>query len=133
MDPVRIKYYGVMRLTRPTYLVLQSIALFLCAALMVVGLVAILLTGTVLPDLPAQEAGADFLTALLVSLFWIGLLALVAESIETYVMLRKFARAEAEQQAKLLVPNISVSAPSAPSSSAVQLPSDESRNTNIQL
>jgi hypothetical protein len=132
MEPVRIKYYGLLSLTRPTYVVLQSIALFLCVALAAVGLLAMLLTGTVLPHLPAEGEEADFLTPVLVSMFWIGLLALLAESVETYVMLRRFAHAEAEQQAKLATLDIGEPAPSDRHSTAVQLPPDERPNTNIK-
>jgi hypothetical protein len=126
MGPVRIKYYGMLWLTRPTYLVLQSITLFLCAASMAIGLLAVLLTGTLLPHRP------PVLTDVLILLFWVGLLAFPLESIEMYVMLRKFARAEAEQQARLAILDAGAPPPPAPSSTAVSLPTNEPPNTNIQ-
>ncbi len=132
MGPVRIKYYGILWLTRSTYLLLQSIALFLCVVLMAVGFLAMLLTGAAWPHLPAPGDEADFLKQFLVLLFWAGLLGLLAESAEMYVMLRKFARAEAEQQARLAVLDGGEPAPLAPPSTALQLPPKERPNTNIQ-
>lgn len=119
MGPVRLKYYGLIWMTRRTYLILQAVALLLCLVLMAVGF----LTALVLSQMPAT--GTDTLIARFVaSLFWIGLAALLAESLETYLMLRKFARAEAEQQAKLAALDASGLAPPATHSTGVQLPDD---------
>ncbi|HTU91374.1 MAG TPA: hypothetical protein VMF69_14935 [Gemmataceae bacterium] len=122
MGPVRIKYWGLMWITRPTYVVLQSLAIGLCAVCLAIGFLAVLLAGTVVPQ------GADLFLDIGLLLFWIGFLAFPLECIEMYIMLRKFARAEAEQQAMLAALDASGPAPSAPSSTDVQLPP----NTNIQ-
>jgi hypothetical protein len=128
MGPVRIKYWGLMWLTKPTYLVLQSIALFLCAVLTAIGLWAVLVTDRLLPQVPPG------LMDVLIGMFWaVGLIAFPLECVETYVMLRKFARAEAELQAKLAALDDSEPAPFAPSSTALQSPTNVSPpNTNIQ-
>jgi hypothetical protein len=132
MGPARVKYYGLFWITRPTYIVLQSIALVLCLVLITVGLVGILWTGIVLPHWPTWEDEGELIGAWLALTFWLGLLALIAESFEMYAMLRKFARAEAEQQAKLAIPDASSPAPTAPRTTGIQLPPDEPPNTNIQ-
>ena len=133
MERVRIKYYGLFWMTRPTYAVLQSIALFLCVALVAVGLLGVIWAGNVLPHLPAPGDDTDLLRQALVLLFWIGLLVLFAESIETYVVLRKFARAEAEQQARMAALELSESAPlTTPHATGVQPAPHERPNTNIQ-
>jgi hypothetical protein len=132
MGPVRIKYYGLFWLTQRTYLKLQFIALLICIALMVIGLAVMWRTGQILPHVPDPRVEDDFFLQGMILLFWAGLLGLIAESIETIMVLRKFARARAEQQIPdaALVPG--GSAPPAPSSTAVQPPPDERPNTNIQ-
>jgi hypothetical protein len=132
MERVRIKYYGLFWMTRPTYVVLQSIALFLCVALVVVGLLGVIWARNVLQHLPAPGDDADLLRQALVLLFWIGLLVLLAEGIETYVVLRKFARAEAEQQSKLAALDLGGPAPTTPHATGVQPAPHEQPNTNIQ-
>jgi hypothetical protein len=132
MQPVRVKYYGLFWLRRPTYLVLQTIALIGCLTMMGAGLLGMAWSGSVLPHLPPPGHDDEIITQALVLLFWVGLLALVAEGTETYVMLRKFARAEAEQQAKLAAREAGESAPLAPRSTAVQSPSEKPSNTNLQ-
>ena len=129
MEPVRVKYYGLFWLKRPTYLVLQTIGLILCLAMVGVGLLGVLSSGSVVPHLPPPGHDDELITQALVVLFWVGLLTLAAEGTETYVMLRKFARAEAEQQAKSasLDPGQAV-----PRSTAVQRTPDRPSNTNIQ-
>jgi high-affinity K+ transport system ATPase subunit B len=132
MGPVRVKYLGLLRMTRRTYLLLQFIALLASIAMMVVGLAVMLRTGVYFPHLPAMNVEDDLIYQLLLSLFWLGLFVLFAEGIETMVMLRKFARAEAAQKAQLADLEAIEPAPSASSSTAVQLPPNERPNTNIQ-
>lgn len=131
MASVRVKYYGLLWITRRTYLTLQFIALLICIASMVVGLSVMLRTGVYFPHWPAMNVEDDRIYQLLLLLFWAGLFALIGESIETIVMLRKFARAEAEQKAKLESLDTGESAPASPSTTAVQLPPNERPNTNI--
>jgi hypothetical protein len=129
MEPVRVKYYGLFWLRRPTYLILQAIALILCLVMVIVGLLGVLSSGSVVPHLPAKGHDDELIEQGLVVLFWVGLLTLAAEGTETYVMLRKFARAEAEQQARAapLDPG-----QAAPTSTAVQCAPDQPSSTNIQ-
>jgi hypothetical protein len=126
MEPVRIKYYGLFWLSRQTYVVLQSIVLFLCVAFVAIGFLAVLLTGSLLPHRP------PVLADVLLGMFWIGLVAFPLEAIEMVVMLRKFARAESEHRARLAAFDAGAPAPPVPSSTAVQTASDEQPNTNIQ-
>jgi|GEM_PF-6651257 hypothetical protein len=133
MTPVRIKYLGLLPMTRRTYLTLQFIALLGSIALMVVGLSVMLRTGVIFPHLPVMNVEDDLIYQALLSLFWIGLLAFIAESIEAIVVLRKFARAEAEQKIRLEILSTVEPAPSSPNSPAVPLPSNERpNNTTIQ-
>lgn len=132
MGSARVKYYGLFWITRPTYVVLQSIALILCLVLVAVGLAGILWTGTVLPHRPTTGNEGEVIAQWLALVFWVGLLGLIAESMELYVMLRKFARAEAEQQTRLAIPDTSAPAPTVPRSTGIHLPPNESPNTNIQ-
>jgi TRAP-type C4-dicarboxylate transport system permease small subunit len=132
MRPVRVKYLGLLPITRRTYLALQFIALLLCIAMMVVGLSVMLRIGVYFPHLPAANVQDDFVYQALLSLFWLGVLILILECLETIVMLRKFARAAAEQKARLAAVETVEPAPAAPSSTAVQSPPSERPNTNIQ-
>lgn len=128
MEPVRVKYYGLFWMRRPTYLVLQTIALILCVGMVVVGLLGVLSSGSVVPHLPAKGQEEEIIGQALVVLFWVGLLTLAAEGTETYVMLRKFARAEAEQQDRAASVN---TGQAAPQSTAVQGAPDRPSSTNI--
>jgi hypothetical protein len=132
MEPVRIKYYGLFRLTQRTYLTLQFIALLICVSLMVVGFSAIHRTGSVRPRLPKPDVEGDILWQGMIAMFWLGLVGLVAEGLETIVMLLKFRRARAEQRAKLAALEAGAPAPPVPSSTAVPTPPDEHPKTNIQ-
>lgn len=132
MQPVRVKYLGLIRLTQRTYLTIQFIALLLCVAMMVVGFSAIHRTGIVRPRLPAPNVAGDLLLQGMIALFWLGLLLLIAECIETMVMLLKFRRARAEQRARLAALDAGASAAPVPSSTAVPVPPVERPNTNIQ-
>jgi TRAP-type C4-dicarboxylate transport system permease small subunit len=129
MRPVRVKYLGLLPITRRTYLVLQFFGLLICIAMMVVGLSVMLRTGVYIPHLPATNVQDDVVYQVLLSLFWLGLLIVVLESFETIVMLRKFARAAAEQKARLAAVE---PVPAAPSSIPMQPTPNEHPNTNIQ-
>ncbi len=97
MGPVRVKLYGLFSMTKPTYLMIQCVVLVLLLVMMAVGIGTMIWAGAILPRLPPQGGDAspdfDMLVQALGLLFWIGLLTLSGECIETYVVLRKFARA----------------------------------------
>jgi hypothetical protein len=126
MGPVRVKYYGLFWMSRPTYMVLQTIVLLLCVVFILVGLLNVLLTGSLLPHRP------PILADVLLMLFWVGVVAFPLESIEMYVMLRKFARAKNEQQAQLAAFDTGEPAASVPSTTAVQSSPNERPNTDLQ-
>jgi hypothetical protein len=100
--------------------------------MMVVGLSVMLRTGVYVPHLPDAKVEDDFIYQALLVLFWAGLLILIAEGLETIVMLRKFARAEAAQKAQLGEAETIEPAPASPGSTAVQLPPNQPPNTNPQ-
>lgn len=133
MEPVRIRYWGLLWLTRPTYLVIQSISLVLCVVMMAVGLAGILWSGIILPHWPASDNGGELLASWLALVFWAGLLCLIAEIVEMCMMLRKFTRAEAEQRTKIAALNAVEEVLPAPSASGIEPPPDKQSNTNIQL
>src|SRR5262249_56828200 len=90
VQPVRVKAYGLVYLTRPTYLIIQSIGLVLLLSFLAVCLL--------LPrPVPAEQHNAG--------ITWIldyGPLVVVAvlflEAIETTIILMRFAQKEAEQR-----------------------------------
>jgi hypothetical protein len=96
MKPVRVKVYGLLSLTKRTYLVLQGIGLLFVVVLMIL---------TVVLPRPKVAPGAQpspWITVvvwLLDNFLWIGLLTLFLEAIETVVVLGRFARQEALQKA----------------------------------
>jgi len=96
MKPVRVKVYGLIPLTRRTYLVLQCVGLAVVVAAFAVG---------VCLARPAPPPGGELppfaaaLVLLLDILPWLALLFLLAGLLETWFVLRKFARKEAEQRA----------------------------------
>ncbi|HJU12400.1 MAG TPA: hypothetical protein VJ728_16065 [Candidatus Binataceae bacterium] len=132
MKPVRVKYGGLFRITRRTFLVLQFILLLICIAMMVVGMSVMLRTGRYYPHLPDKSVQDDLIYEGLLALFWLGVLILVAGGIETIVMLRKFRRAAAEQRAGLASVETVEPVPAAPSAPSAPLPPSEPPNTNIQ-
>jgi hypothetical protein len=92
--PVRVKVYGLISLTRRTYLILQAIGL----GVVVPGVLALWW----LCPRPAPVQGAFWPNAfvrLLDLVPWMCLLIVVAESVETVLVLRRFARKEAERNA----------------------------------
>jgi hypothetical protein len=95
--PVRVKVYGLISLTRRTYLIVQAVGL-------VLGLVALGL-GLFLPRPEAQRGGpplppsVEAFVAFLDLLPWMALLLLAAGCLETVVVLAKFRKKEDEQKA----------------------------------
>jgi hypothetical protein len=132
MAAVRVKYLGLFWISRGTYLALQFIVFLICIAMMIVGLSVMLRTGVFVPHLPAMNVEDDLIYQILLTLFWAGLLILIAEGLETIVMMRKFARAAAAQRARLAEVQTIEPAPAAPSSTAVQLPPNQPPSTNPQ-
>ena len=96
MAKVRVKVYGLVSLTKRTYLAVQFFGLML--VLLALGL------GVGLPR-PVPPRGEELLpfTAGVVRLLdwlpWLAFLFLFAGAIETWTILRKFARKEVEQPA----------------------------------
>jgi hypothetical protein len=92
--PVRVKVYGVFNLTRRAYLTIEVVGLLVVPALL---LTAYLLPrprpgpGGVLPPWKAWLAWFLDLTP------WLALLVLLVEPVEIYLVLRRFARKQAEQ------------------------------------
>ena len=90
MPPVRVKVYGLFGMTRRTYLVCQALTL-------VVGLAALAFAMSWRPvavSLPTDRQ-RFFLT--LFQLFpWLVLLILLLGALETWLVLRQFARKQAE-------------------------------------
>lgn len=132
MGPVRIKAYGLVWITRRTYLRIQFLGFLLVVALMVIGGSVMNRTGVYVPHWPAMDVQDDLLYQALLSFFWVGLLFLIAGSLETIMLLRRFARAEAEQKARLATLEPSEPAPPAPNSPEVQASPAAIPNTNIQ-
>ena len=96
MQPVRVKYYGLLSLTRQQYLTVQSVLLVLFLIL----LAAVL--ALPMPEGLRKAADTDPIARSVrwvwQNFLWLGLAALALEVIETVLMLRKFARKEAEQR-----------------------------------
>jgi hypothetical protein len=97
MPPVRVKYYGLLPVTRRQYLTLQAALVVLCLILLTIWL------ALPMPDAFRQAPRTD-VKARLIKVFWenflwIVLIALSLEAIETLIMLQKFARKEAKQLA----------------------------------
>jgi hypothetical protein len=85
--PVRVKVYGLVALTRRTYLLCQTIGLALGLLLMAIGLWA-----------PRREV-ADFFAMFLNVLPAASLVILTAGALETLVVLGQFRKKEAERKA----------------------------------
>jgi hypothetical protein len=94
MKPVRIRYYGLIPLTRRTYLVLQVPVLVL-----LVVLLAVLFLLPAPPHFGIPEQVLHPVARwLLDHLLWIVLLIFILELLDTLFTLRAFARKEAEEQ-----------------------------------
>jgi hypothetical protein len=92
MPPVRVKVYGLFRMTRRTYLALQSLFLVVVATAVAVGL-----------WWPRKTLTAGNLTQrqkvfllMLDMLPWVALVFLLLGGLETWLILRRFARKQAE-------------------------------------
>jgi hypothetical protein len=95
--PVRVKVYGLLRMTRRTYLTCQAVGLVLLAAVLVVWA----LTPRPAPGPDGRlPPGANVLDLVLKLTPWAALLVLAAEAVETMLVLRAFARAEAERRTR---------------------------------
>jgi hypothetical protein len=99
----RIKYYGLFWISKPTYLALQATGLVLILAIMAVGTLGMVHSGQWFPQIIPPPDGVPVgwgFKQFIVGLFWLGLLTLALEGIETVVMLKKFAREEALERAR---------------------------------
>jgi hypothetical protein len=85
-EPVRVKVYGLVALTRRAYLVCQTIGLALGLLLMAIGIWA-----------PRREV-ADFFATFLNLLPSVSLVILTAGALETLMVLGQFRRKEAERK-----------------------------------
>ena len=86
--PVRVKVYGLVALTRRTYLLCQTIGLALGLLLMAVGIWA-----------PRREV-TDFFSMFLNVLPAVSFVILTAGALETIVVLGHFRRKEAERKTR---------------------------------
>jgi hypothetical protein len=102
LKPVWIRYYGLIPMTRRGYL----LALGSAAAVLLLFLVA----GAALELLPPLDTlwsgqhrlpGSGFGTFSYNFLYWVVIVCLTAQVVDTWCTLRIFARAEAEQWARL--------------------------------
>src|SRR5437764_10852280 len=96
MQKVRVKVYGLISLTKRTYLVMQCIGLGLVVFLFALGL-------CLPPPKLARDQSLPPLAVVIVRLLdglpWLALLFLLAGAADTWIVLKKFARMEAEQLA----------------------------------
>jgi hypothetical protein len=104
MGPIRVKYYGLLAMTKTAYLTATAVASLIAAAV----LVAAHLTGHLPPfhwpweRVPKADA-VGIIGLLYNHLYDIILVCLVLEAIDLVVTLRAFARKEAEQRAAVAV------------------------------
>jgi uncharacterized membrane protein len=95
MKPIRVKAYGVLPLTKPVYLAIQGVGLIVAAAVLVVLL---LFPQDTQRFTDTQRFKDRVLATALDNAVWIVLAVAALEGVETYFMLRKFKRKEAEQR-----------------------------------
>jgi hypothetical protein len=100
MQPVRVKVYGLISLTKRTYLTIQIIGLVLVPTLL---LVSLWLPRPQLPPGRELSPQTQFFVWLLDIVPWLCLLILIVEPIETLIVLRRFSQKqkEAEETARL--------------------------------
>jgi hypothetical protein len=101
MQPVRIKYYGLISMTRRGYLISLAVGGMVAAGCLVFGAVM-----GHMPPLrslwePVVEKGPAFYVFFINNLYRFIILCLLLLALETYIILRKFASKEAEQQNQL--------------------------------
>jgi hypothetical protein len=105
VEPVRIKYYGLFWITKRGYLIATALAvLFLVPACGYFLWVAWLTVGSLPPWQwpwePPPRPALNFGGWVFNYFYWIILAGVVLEMIDILVVLRRFARKEAEQNAK---------------------------------
>src|SRR4051812_35067396 len=92
MEPVRIRLYGLVSMTKRGYLMQLAAAGVLLAALLVIrASMPALPQGTPQDPLPPRMAWVVFL---LRNLHWLAVLLAVLFTVEAFLVLRAFARAE---------------------------------------
>src|SRR5437763_7788888 len=94
MPPVRIKVYGLLTLTKKTYLRIQGFGLVLLLSLVAAGGAMMKISGRWRPEFPPRSAEAG-----LILFFWLSLATILLEIVETTLVLRKFNQAQARQRA----------------------------------
>lgn len=82
MEPVRIKYWGLIPMTRQAYVIAQVAVIIMLALLVVIGL------------LWPREHRPD--VWILQHFHWIALIGVVAEVLELFVMLAKYSKKQRE-------------------------------------
>ncbi len=95
MQPVRVRVYGLVALTRRTYLVVQAVGLGVVVAAVAVG---VALPRPMPPEGEPLPPFAAAVAALVEWLPWLAVLFLIAGVVETALVLREFARMEADQR-----------------------------------
>ena len=95
MPPVRIKVYGLVNMTKKTYLRIQGFGLVILLSLMAGGAAVMKLNGTWRPKFPPTDLYSG-----LILCFWVCLVTVLFEVVETTLVLRKFAHAERRQRAE---------------------------------
>src|SRR5438309_60143 len=96
MKPVRVKVYGLVPLTRRAYLTIQCVGLAVVVIAFTAGVGLARPRPPRVGELPPVAAA---LVVLLDLLPWLAGLFLLAGLLETWVVLKAFARKEAEQRA----------------------------------
>ena len=96
--PIRIKLYGLVTVTKRGYLIQLAVVVVLLAVLLGIWL---RVRAADLRDLPPS---AERLFQLLNALPWVVLACAVLVAVEAYVVLRRFARAEAERRSRTPAP-----------------------------
>jgi hypothetical protein len=94
--PVRVKVWGLVWMTRRGYLIGQCVGLALVAVLIVLGLS--------LPRPDPSQPGLAFVGTFLDWVPAMALFILAVDSIEMFLVLRKFREAEARQAAEAVAP-----------------------------
>jgi hypothetical protein len=105
MKPVWIKYYGVIPMTKWGYLVALGVAAFVAVVfLIVVGAAGYLPPISTIWQSDPKVKGPGLGPWLYNHLYHITLFCILAQGIDTYMVLRRFAQKEAEQRAHLSAP-----------------------------
>lgn len=94
MDPVRIRLYGLVSVTKRGYLIQLVVA-----AVVLAGLLLLRILAPPLPDAAGTPSGLEFLAGFLRNLHWIVLALAALFALEAYIVLRRFGREEAKRRA----------------------------------